>query len=141
MGHCCQKGSTLISGKGIAVPTVRHIGEQLKIYGLLPWLDEWELRPGFSWQKALAEQINKGKSVAVFVGKSGIGPWQDREIEAFLGEAVKRACPIIPVLRRSGKPIPELPIFLRGVTWVNFRKKKPEPLRQLIWGITGERGT
>ena len=107
----------------------------------MPWLDEWELRPGFSWQKALEEQINKGKSVAVFVGKSGIGPWQDREIEAFLGEAVKRECPIIPVLLRSGKLIPELPIFLRGITWVNFRKKKPDPLQQLIWGITGERGT
>jgi hypothetical protein len=42
-----------------------------------------------SWQKGLEEQISKGKSVAVFVGKSGIGPWQDKEIEAFLGEAVK----------------------------------------------------
>jgi len=107
----------------------------------LPWLDEWELRPGFSWQKALAEQISKGKSVAVCAGKSGIGPWQDKEIEAFLGEAVKRECPIIPVILRRSKHIPELPIFLRGVTWVNFRKKKPDPLQQLIWGITGERRT
>jgi hypothetical protein len=36
-------------------PAVRRIGEQLKEYGLLPWLDEWELRPGFSWQKVLEE--------------------------------------------------------------------------------------
>jgi hypothetical protein len=54
--------------------------------------------------------------------------------------AVQRGCPIIPVILRSGKNIPELPIFLRRLTWVHFRKKKPDPLQQLIWGITGERG-
>jgi hypothetical protein len=89
----------------------------------------------------LEEQISKGRSVAVCVGKSGTGPWQDKGIEAFLGEAVWRECPIIPVILRSCKNIPELPIFLRGVTWVNFRRQKSDPLQQLIWEITGKRGT
>lgn len=55
---------------------VKHIGEQLKARGLLPWLDEWELRPGLSWQRLLEDQIEHIKSVAVFVGANGIGPWQ-----------------------------------------------------------------
>ena len=34
---------------------------------------------------------------------------------------------------------PELPIFLGGMTWVDFRHSQPEPLARLIWGITGEK--
>jgi hypothetical protein len=25
------------------------------------------------------------------------------------------------------------------MTWVDFRKRDPDPMEQLIWGITGER--
>src|SRR5262249_21779479 len=69
-------------------PTVKQIGEQLKEHGILPWLDEWELRPGLPWQQALERQIEHIKTVAVFVGKDGIGPWQHQELDAFLREFV-----------------------------------------------------
>ncbi len=36
---------------------------------------------------------------------------------------------------------PELPLFLRGRIWVDFRQNHPEPIGQLIWGITGNRPT
>ena len=36
-------------------PTIKIIGEQLKELGILPWIDEWELRPGLPWQRALEE--------------------------------------------------------------------------------------
>jgi hypothetical protein len=120
--------------------SVRAIGKKLKDRGFSPWLDEWELRPGFSWQKALEEQITKGKSVAVFVGKHGTGPWQDQEIEAFLRQGVRRSCPIIPVILSNCIETPEMPIFLGNLHLVDFRKRRPDPLQQLIWGITGERG-
>ncbi len=134
---------------------VKQIGEKLIENGILPWLDEWELRPGFSWRDALETQIERIRSVAVFVGKTGTGPWQDREIEAVLFEFVERRCPVIPVLlpvtvpttdkaksisNPSGKP-PQLPRLLKGLTWVDFRKEHPDPLEQLIWGITGRRRT
>lgn len=125
--------------KGIDKPAVKKIGEQLKAEGLLPWLDEWELRPGLPWQRALAEQIEHIKSAAVFVGKDGIGPWQQMELEAFLSEFVDRGCPVIPVLLDYAPDKPKLPIFLRGMEWVDFRKTDPEPLERLIWGITGTR--
>ena len=35
--------------------------------------------------------------------------------------------------------VPELPPFLKGMTWVDFRKRDPDPLAQLIWGITGQK--
>jgi WD40 repeat protein len=120
---------------------VKKIGERLKEYGILPWLDEWELRPGLPWQSLLEERINQIKSAAVFVGKNGRGPWQDMELYAFLRKFVKRQqkCPVIPVILPDCNNIPELPTFLESMTWVDFRKRDPDPMEMLIWGITGKR--
>jgi hypothetical protein len=120
-------------------PAVKQIGEQLKASGLRPWLDEWELRPGVFWGKELDKQIKHIKAAAVFIGSDGIGPWQDMEIDAFLRRFVKQGSPAIPVILPGCQETPELPVFLEGMTWVDFRKADPDPLAQLIWGITGER--
>jgi WD40 repeat protein/GTPase SAR1 family protein len=120
-------------------PAVKEIGERLKERGILPWLDEWELRPGLPWQRLLEQQIEQIKSAAVFVGEEGIGPWQQMELGAFLREFVKRGCPVIPVLLPDAPKKPSLPVFLRGMTWVDFCKDDPDPMEQLMWGITGER--
>ena len=118
---------------------VIEIARQLKQRGLNPWLDVWELPPGRSWQELLEEQIEQIQSAAVFVGSSGLGPWQQREMRAFLSEFVNRGCPVIPVLLESAPKKPVLPIFLRAMTWVDFKSTYyPDPMEQLIWGITGE---
>jgi len=119
---------------------VKKIGERLKEQGILPWLDEWELRPGLPWQSLLEKQIGQIKSAAVFVGKDGIGPWQQVELEAFLREFVGRGCPVIPVLLPYAAKQPQLPIFLKGMTWVDFRGQDSEAMERLVWGITGKRG-
>jgi hypothetical protein len=119
---------------------VKQIAAQLQQNGIAPWLDEWEARPGVSWLRLLEEQIATIKAAAVFVGSEGLGPWQQQEIEAFLREFVARDCPVIPVLLPDAPSEPKLPIFLKGMTWVDFRKPAPDPMQQLIWGITGERG-
>ena len=116
---------------------VRKIFIKLKEKGIKPWLDEEQLRPGFSWQIALEEQISEIKSVGVFVGRSGLGPWQNMELRAFLEEFTRRQCPVIPVILPDARTVPELPIFLRQLTWVDFRKDYSKALRYLIWGITG----
>ncbi len=69
---------------GVDKPAIKKIGEQLKAEGLLPWLDEWELRPGLPWQRLLEEQIEHIKSAAVFVGKDGIGPLATDGARSFL---------------------------------------------------------
>jgi hypothetical protein len=120
-------------------PKIKAIGEELKAQGVLPWLDEWELRPGLPWQRALEQQIENVQSAAVFVGAEGIGPWQHQELDAFLREFVERGRPVIPVVLPEAPEIPDLPIFLKGMTWVDFRTSDPDPMEQLLWGITGER--
>jgi TIR domain/Effector-associated domain 2 len=120
-------------------PQVIEIAEQLKERGIVPWLDVWELPPGQRWQPLLEKQIGEIKSAAVFVGPSGFGPWQQEELDAFLRQFVSRHCPVIPVLLKGAPEKPELPPFLAGFTWVDFRKIQPDPMFQFIWGITGKK--
>ena len=120
-------------------PKVEQIGQELKKWGLTPWLDKWELRPGLSWQEQLEKQIEEIGCAAVFVGSSGLGPWQTQELYAFLREFARRKCPVIPVLLSSAPKQPKLPILLKGNHWVDFRQQKEEAMGQLIWGITGIR--
>lgn len=124
---------------GADKPAVRALARALQARGLLPWLDEWELPPGQPWQPLLEAQIARIRSAAVLVGAAGVGPWQQQELHAFLREFVARNAPVIPVLLPDASAAPELPLFLRAMTWVDFRTAEPDPMRRLEWGITGER--
>ena len=120
-------------------PMVRRICQQLKEAGILPWLDVEELPPGQPWQPLLEKQIKNIRAAAVCFGAAGIGPWQEREMYGFLNAFVKRGVPVIPLLLPDASSVPDLPIFLDEMTWVDFRCPDPDPLVQLIWGITGTR--
>jgi hypothetical protein len=123
---------------------VREIGVRLrKEFNLLPWLDEWELRPGMPYQEAVSARMETVRSIAVFIGRNGAGPWQRAELNSALRNAVERACPVIPViLKEHGPGAPDLPAYLKSLkdlTWVDFRETEPDPWKRLVWGITGDR--
>jgi nucleotide-binding universal stress UspA family protein len=120
-------------------PSVRRIADRLEEHGILPWLDERELPPGQPWQQLLEQQMANIRAAAVFVGAAGVGPWQEQELYGFLREFVSRRSPVIPVLLPDAPEQPELPIFLKAMTWVDFRVQAPDPMSRLIWGITGRR--
>ena len=61
------------------------------------------------------------------------------ELAALLRRFAKNNRPVIPVLLPDAPNPPDLPLFLEGMTWVDFRKPDPDPLGRLIWGITGKR--
>jgi GTPase SAR1 family protein len=116
--------------------TVRAIAGQLRNRGLRPWMDERELRPGFLWQPELEEIIARVPAAAVIIGAQR-GPWQTREIYAFIQQSVSRGCAIVPVLLPDANTA-DLPVFLQGLTWVNLAVPEPDPIDQLVWGVTGE---
>ncbi|QDL11540.1 hypothetical protein DP114_29830, partial [Brasilonema sennae CENA114] len=113
---------------------VKQIAEQLKERQIRPWLDIWEAFAGTSWQQLLETQIAKINSVAVFIGRSG-GPWQQEQIEPFIWEFIEQKRPVIPVILPNVVQEPQLPIYLRRRTRVDFRQQDPEPITQLINGI------
>lgn len=120
---------------------IRAMSKKLETAGLRAWLDEEQIRPGQSWQAQLEHQIEAVKSAIVFVGTNGIGPWQNMELRAFLEEFARQAKPVIPVILPTCKSVPELPMFLRQIMWVDFRRgrSKQNPIKLLVWGITGKR--
>jgi len=117
-------------------PAVRELAQRLRERGLRPWLDERELRPGQPWQPALEDVISGIPAAAVIVG-SRMGPWQEQELTAFLRQRSKRRCAVVPVLL-PGAHHRDLSVFLDGLTWVDLSATEPDPIDQLVWGITGE---
>lgn len=118
---------------------IYELNDSLKDANVTTWLDEEQLQPGKPWQTELEAQIESIRSVAVCVGSAGFGPWQNVELMAFIQEFVRRGCPVIPVVLPTCPDVPQLPLFLRQFMWVDLRKKRPDPMKQLLWGITGRK--
>jgi len=110
--------------------------------GLKPWFDKWKLIGGESVIKNLSRGLKASTTCAVFVGKSGEGPWQNREVESALRQQTKNPkYRVIPVLLPDAPKEPELPLFLAGNMWVDFRGKKLDDDRtlwELECGILGK---
>ncbi len=117
---------------------VYKIGEQLKEHGILAWFDVLA-RPGELAMKQQEEQIGNIRAATVFVGQYAITGLQEQQMYAFIRQYVDRGIPVIPVLLADAPKKPKLPHFLGNFQWVDFRRPVPNPLGQLIWGITGER--
>jgi hypothetical protein len=118
--------------------------EKIAVYledctGLKPWLDKWRLIPGEDWVENLERGLPSSSTCAVFVGKSGKGPWQKKELHAALDRQTKHTdFRVIPVLLPDAPAEPELPMFLAGNTWVDFRGKPyDDALWRLECGIRG----
>lgn len=118
-------------------PAVEQIARQLEAHGIRPWLTKWDLRPGENWQQEIEDQLLNIGAIAIFIGPDGIGPWQQAEIDTALIQRVERGCPIIPVILPSVGETWDLPVSLRKLGQVDFRRDEPDPVNQLVWGITG----
>jgi len=121
---------------------VERIRAQLLQQGIDAWLDKYDFEPFRRWQDQLEEIIPQVKAVAIFIGSSGVGPWADIEMQEFLAEFAKNHKLRIGLVILPGCPdklINTVPRFLKGFHWVDFRQQNPDPMEQLIWGITGQK--
>ncbi len=116
----------------------RYLADQVN---LRPWFDQWELIPGEPWVRNLERGLAASATCAVFVGKSGEGPWQKREVETALRHQVdQQEFRVIPVLLPDAPHKPTLPMFLSGNMWIDFRGKRlddDDTLWLLECGIRG----
>jgi formylglycine-generating enzyme required for sulfatase activity len=74
------------------------------------------LRAGGFWQRALAEEIAEADAFILFVGKSGVGKWQELEYYAALDRRAISEFPLVMLLL-DGYMAPGLP-FLRQLHWI-----------------------
>jgi TIR domain len=123
-------------------PAVEMLAHKLVEGGINPFLDKWHLIPGEAWEEALEEALDQSRTCAVFVGLTGLGPWQNEEMRSALEDRVRnKAFRVIPVLLPGSlEPQSEkLPRFLRRLTWVDFRAglEDEDAFRRLVHGIQG----
>lgn len=136
-----QQFDVFLCHNSLEKETVEKIRDQLKEFGIYAWLDKYDFEPFRPWQDQLEEIIPIVKAAAVFIGPSGIGPWADIEMREFLKEFAERKIRMGLVILPgcSDSVIKNVPRFMRSFHWVDFRQEKPDPMQQLIWGITGEK--
>jgi hypothetical protein len=116
---------------------VRAIAERLKAGSLRPWFDEWDLPPGRTWEDELSRRIDQIGAVAIFVGPSGRARSEEMPLRGLMSAFMDRERPVIPVILEGVEEA--LPAFLRGPNAVDFRRPHPDPMKQLVWGVTGKR--
>jgi hypothetical protein len=113
-----------------------HLADRAK---MAPWFDRWELIPGEPWGEHLERGLKAAATCAVFVGKSGQGPWQTKELYAALDcQGNGPDFRVIPVRLPDAPSVPELPLFLSGNTWVEMSHlEDDDALWRLECGIRG----
>jgi hypothetical protein len=120
-----------------------NVRTRLAEAGLHAFLDRYALPAGQPWQPLLEQSIGSCRAMVALIGPSGLGSWQQREIQLGLDRQVStRAArfPVVPVLLPN-LPDNEIPLgrFLGLNTWVDFRPglDDPEALQRLIAGAQG----
>lgn len=100
---------------------VRTLYKALTARGIDSWFDEKDLAPGSLWQPELEKGIRDATAIAVCLGTSGKGPWQDEEMQAALSLGVREEKPVIPIILPNVVGRPDVPLFLQSRTWVDLR--------------------
>jgi energy-coupling factor transporter ATP-binding protein EcfA2 len=133
-----------LSHNGADKPAVRDLAAKLEERGLTCWLDEWNLIPGNSWQPAIEEALDQCDTCVVFFGPHGLGSWHNEEMRLAIQRGIsakERKLRVLPVILPGGGRAKEseLPGFLQGTTWVEFRRSLDEEdaLHRLVCGIKG----
>ncbi|MGC1377673.1 MAG: TIR domain-containing protein [Anaerolineales bacterium] len=125
-------------------PAVEHIARLLRDqYQIKVWLDSWNIIPGELVQEALERALADCRTVTVFIGPSGIGPWESVEMRAAIAKRVGNSqLRVIPVLLPGAPDSKDLnlPGFLQLASWVDFRAglDDQDALHRLYCGITGQ---
>src|SRR5262249_1046260 len=127
-------------------PAVEEMRRRLRAEGLSLYLEVDELAPGREFQPALAEALRESKTCVMFLGPSGLGPWQKEELQVAIDKRVRdRDFHVIPVLlpgaerpRRGEGGHLEVLINASRIEFLSTLDE-PKEYRRLLWGITGKK--
>jgi hypothetical protein len=120
---------------------VLRLGQQLRNYGVNPWIDVEQIPPGRWFQDIIQSAIRSVKAAVIVIGIAGVGRWQAMELRTFVTRCVENGVPLIPVLLPGVPAIPDEWAFLREANFVKFTNDitEEEVITRLVWGITGEK--
>jgi hypothetical protein len=117
-----------------------HFASELKALGVRVWFDKWELKAGHTWLDGLATAIKESASVAVLIGKDGLGRWEEAELREALNKQVVEKSPVIPVILPDVIKL-DLPPFLQQCHCIDYRDGQGylERMEKLFLAITGRK--
>ena len=123
---------------------VEIIAARLDEAGLKTFLDEWHLGPGDPWHQDIETVLDHSATCAIFLGPSGLSPWQNEALRHSLDERIRtNSLRVIPVLLENATPVKEgaLPETLRSLVWVDLRSglNSRESFSHLVTSIQGEK--
>src|SRR5690349_5708098 len=97
---------------------VEAIARKLKERNISVFLDRWYLIGGVPWPQLLEQTLSSCNSVAILLGASGMGTWQQKEQQLALDLQGKRPnFRVIPIILPGGDP----PLgFLSLNTWIDL---------------------
>ncbi len=114
---------------------VDDIVERLKMASINVWYDQDELQGGDNIISKVGEGILQSKIFVIALNESGKGPWQEKEINDILVNAIHdndiRMIPIIPLHSQATN----IPSFLKGIKYIDFNddfEKAFEMLKRAI---------
>lgn len=115
---------------------VEYIANRLKQEGISVWLDTFNLIPGERFTDEIQKALDKCNAIAVFIGQSGRGPYQNQELNRAMNLGVEKGVPTIPVLLPGAAP-EMISGFLKDISRVQFEKSLDEtkPFGMLVAGI------
>ena len=100
---------------------VINIAENLVVRGLKPWLDVWELKKRNKAIDQTLENISDNiKTIAIFVGERGVGPWENPGIDSLIRHYYEKKLTIITVFLPISPTNIDLPVNLTS-NFVDFR--------------------
>lgn len=107
----------------------RELAGILREAGLSVWLDVEELKPGDAWMPSLEAALRKADAFAVYVGRSGVSHWVDREVRVALDRNTREPdFRILPILGPGADP-EVMPAFLSQHQWLDLRTGYDDPIR------------
>jgi hypothetical protein len=134
-----ERSHIFLSHAGEDAQQARCLSSLLSNAGLEVWLDVERLTPGDRWMEELESALSAAHFVVLYVGRSGIRNWVDREVRVALDRSVRDpAFRLIPVLGPGSNP-ESLGPFLKQYQWVDLREGLEDPARikRLLEGISG----
>src|SRR2546425_12778374 len=110
-----------ISYSGSDTESAKLVADNLSATGLNVWFDRWSFVPGDVWAQSLHEAIAGVSSIAVLIGRTGLGGRQGWEFDDItLGQGSRRAPRVILVLLPGANP-ESLPSFPREYAIIDMQ--------------------
>jgi GUN4-like/TIR domain len=135
-----EKRSVFLAHNSQDKPQVKIIADKLNQKGIKTWLDEEQIPPGVSFQEYIQQAIKDIDCALIFIGKKGVGRWQEYEIRSFFTKLVESRIPVIPILLPGVHKIPDYLVFLNEINYVKFSDdiRDQNTINKIVWGITGK---